>query len=115
MSVVREYDEKLENIRTFEKIALQFEYIYKGKTYNIVATCPRTLKKYEMNLMLRDNILKKMEKFFYQLLICSKKQIKFTKFHKISSYIHILYMMDANCSKRNKEIINLVNMILNSL
>ena len=32
-----------------------------------------------MNLMLKDKLLKKMEKFFYQLLICSKKQIKFIK------------------------------------
>ena len=36
-----------------------------------------------MNLMLKDQLFKNLEKFFYQLLICSKKQIKLLKLNKI--------------------------------
>ncbi len=96
MNTIREYDEKLENIRTFEKIALNYNFEYKGKIHKLLVSCPDISKKIEMNLMLKDQLLKKIEKFFYKLLICSKKEVKLLKMNKICEYIHILYLMGCN-------------------
>ena len=82
---------------------MRFNCEYKGKIHKLLISCPLISKKYDLDLMLKDQLLKKIEKFFYQLLICSKKEITLLKLNKIGEYIHILYLMGCDNVKLNED------------
>ena len=94
---VREYNEKEENDRTFEKICLEFKYNYKNKEHKILLTAPRINKKYEKNDMLKDRMLYKFQKHLYNILICDKKiDYKSINLYKM---IHWIYLAGYDCVK----------------
>lgn len=99
MENIRKYDQELEKNRIIEKECLYFNYEYKGKNNKILLTIPKIFKKYEKNNDLYNRTMKKMNKYFYKLLVC-KKVMDYNESLKLFSLIHWIYMSDYPIVKK---------------